>query len=211
MKHQLSYGLRISLGCAPTCGPMTPRSSSRSIRRATWLKPILLSSVGERKERTVSAIADDKFIMSAGFDDPTALKVADHRCMADGREPVRDDDRGASVRKTAQRILNRSLCECVKGACSLVENKDCRIFEEHAGNRDALGLSARKAHPALAYRRVKAIGKRPDGIGEVRAFKRADKTAMVLFPPPDGPTNAQTLPAGITSEGMSSTSLSVPG
>ena len=52
--------------------------------------------------------------------------------MADGREPVRDDDRGASVRKTAQRILNRSLCECVKGACSLVENKDCRIFEESA-------------------------------------------------------------------------------
>ena len=29
----LRYSLRISLGCAPTCGPMTPRSSSRSMRR----------------------------------------------------------------------------------------------------------------------------------------------------------------------------------
>ena len=93
--------------------------------------------------------------------------------MADGGEPVRDDDRGASVRKATEGILNRSLGECIESACRLVKNQDRRIFEEHAGNRNSLSLSTGKAHTSLAYRHIKAVGKRSDEIGEVRAFKRA--------------------------------------
>src|SRR6185503_1426011 len=48
-------------------------------------------------------------------------------------------------------------------------NQDVRVFENHAGNGDALLLAARKLQATLAYARGVAIGKLRDEIGELCA------------------------------------------
>src|SRR6202034_246322 len=79
-------------------------------------------------------------------DDPIGLQ---HR-----GEPMRDDERRASLHEPLERLLHQQLRFRVERARGLVEEEDGRILENCAGESDALALAARQPRAALAEERV---------------------------------------------------------
>ncbi len=74
-----------------------------------------------------------------------------------GREPMRDDDRGAALHQLFERLLHEPLGLRVERTRRLVEQQNRRILEYRARQRDALALAAREARAALAEERVVAL------------------------------------------------------
>ena len=77
-----------------------------------------------------------------------------------GRQAVRDDDRRAPCHQLLERLLHEQLARGVERARRLVEQQNRRILENRACDRDALPLSARQPHAALAEERVVALRQR---------------------------------------------------
>ena len=77
--------------------------------------------------------------------------------VADRREAVGDDERGAAVEQAAQRALDAALGADVDRARRLVEDQDARVGEQRARERDELPLAEREAEAALAELRVVAV------------------------------------------------------
>src|SRR5215472_1854133 len=93
-----------------------------------------------REQRLVRAALDDRAVVE------DQNLVGGH----DGREPVRDDERGAVLGDAIERVLDVLLGVAVERRSRLVEQKDRRALEDRAGDRDALLLPARKLQAALA-------------------------------------------------------------
>jgi len=68
----------------------------------------------------------------------------------DGREPVRDHQRGAILRHAVERVLDVALGVAVERGSRLVKEQDRRCFEDGARNGDALFLAAGEFQTALA-------------------------------------------------------------
>ena len=62
--------------------------------------------------------------------------------LLNGREPVRNDERGAVLRGIVERLLHEPFAGGIERAGGLVEQQDGRILQDRASNRDALPLSA---------------------------------------------------------------------
>ena len=69
---------------------------------------------------------------------------------ANGSQTMRDDQHGASLHQVGQRGLHQRLAFGVKGRGGLIENQNRRIFEDGAGNGQALALAAGKAEALFA-------------------------------------------------------------
>ncbi|KAH0533739.1 hypothetical protein FGG08_007578 [Glutinoglossum americanum] len=116
-------------------------------------------------------VADRQLVVGAGLDDAAAI---DHRHavdIADGREPVRDDDRGPSAHRLLQGDLHGPFAGLVEGAGGLVEDQDPRIAVERPGDREALALAPGQARTPVAQDVVQALGETADefrGIGQLR-------------------------------------------
>ena len=95
--------------------------------------------------------------MRALLDDRAVLEHDDQVGVADGREAVGDDERGAAVEQAAQRALDPPLGADVDRARRLVEDQDPRVGEQRAAERDELALAEREAEAALAELRVVAV------------------------------------------------------
>ena len=136
-------------------------------------------ALSDRKKGPVAAVSGDKLIVRPRFDDASVLKVTDHRRVADGCESVRDDNRRASTREAAERILNGGLGERIEGARCLVKNKNWGILEEHAGDRDTLRLTAGKPNAALPNGCVEPLRQSFHEIVEVGVFEGSEKFHVV--------------------------------
>src|SRR5262249_32247445 len=68
-----------------------------------------------------------------------------------GREPMRDDERGAVLRHLLERILDVLLGVTVERGGRLVEQQDRRSFQDGARDGDALLLAAGQFQAALAH------------------------------------------------------------
>src|SRR5262249_7543428 len=68
----------------------------------------------------------------------------------DGREPMRDDERGAVLRHPLERVLDLLLRVAVERRGRLVEHQDRRRLEDGARDRHALLLAAGELQAALA-------------------------------------------------------------
>ena len=102
---------------------------------------------------------------AVGHDVPV-LEQDDAVGQADRREPVRHDQRGATLHEHAQRVVDLLLDLDVDGAGGVVEHQDGRVDEQGAGDGDALALTARQGVAAFAHHRVVAVGQFPDeGVG----------------------------------------------
>ena len=66
-------------------------------------------------------------------------------------KPMRDDERRAVVHQLLQRILDEALGLGVERGGRFVEDQDRRILQQRARDRDALPLSAREQHAAIAH------------------------------------------------------------
>jgi hypothetical protein len=74
------------------------------------------------------------------LDDLAVLEHHDQVGVADRREAVGDDERGATVQEASQRAFDLPLGADVDGARRLVEDQDARIGEQRPRERDELAL-----------------------------------------------------------------------
>jgi hypothetical protein len=89
-------------------------------------------------------------VVRAHLGDGAGLQDGDEVGLADGGEPVRDDEGGAADHEAVQRLLHQLLRLGVQRACGLVEEEDGRVLEHGPGNGDPLLLAAGELQAALA-------------------------------------------------------------
>ena len=97
--------------------------------------------------------------MRAGFNDVSLVHDDDLIGILNGREPVRDDETGAVPHQFDHGVLNMLFGSCIDRGCRLVENKNLRITEESASDRQQLALPLRKvgAGGTVSYPSVRAL------------------------------------------------------
>src|SRR5205814_10205925 len=93
-------------------------------------------------EIVVDALLAQELRVVALLHDPAAVHHDDLVGVADRREPVRDDERGAAVTEPRHRLLDEDLGTRVHVARRLVENEGARTGEERARDRDELPLAS---------------------------------------------------------------------
>ncbi len=86
-----------------------------------------------------------------------------------------DDDYGATLLETLQRLHDHRLGLHIDGARGLVQNEHRAVLQKGAGDGDALALAARELDPALSYLGVIALGKSDDELVGVRRPGRRDQ------------------------------------
>ena len=89
-------------------------------------------------------------MMGAALDDLALVEHDDLVGADDGREPVRDHQRGAAARDALERVLDFLLGVAVERRGRLVEHQDRRRFQDRARDGDALLLAAGQFQAALA-------------------------------------------------------------
>ena len=75
----------------------------------------------------------------------------------DGRKPVGDDQRGASLDQPGQRLAHPELGIGVHAGGRLIEDQDARVVGQRAGKRDQLLLPGGERVAALLQQRVEAL------------------------------------------------------
>ena len=98
--------------------------------------------------------------MRALLDDPAVLEHDDAPGLADRRQPVGDDDRGAAGQQPPQAVLDAALGVQVDVRGRLVEDEDARVGDERAGEGDELALAGGELHAALADLACRAVRER---------------------------------------------------
>ena len=95
--------------------------------------------------------------MGALFDDSPAIHDDDPVGGPGGRQPVRDDDRGAGlISRSSASWTSFSLCASSAEVASSSSRKR-RVAKQGAGDDDALALTARQPRPAFAEETVIAV------------------------------------------------------
>ena len=89
--------------------------------------------------------------------DPPGLEHQDARRLADGGEPMGDDEGGAVLHDFVERHQHFGFGRGIERAGRLVENQDRRVLQQRARNRQALALATRQRAPALAHFGVKTF------------------------------------------------------
>src|SRR3954447_9996887 len=95
-------------------------------------------------EQTVRGAALEELGVRTEVGDLAALEHEDLVGADEAREPVRDDDDGAPRGDTAEGPLHDRLALGIERARRLVEDKDARVAQQRAGDREALPLAARE-------------------------------------------------------------------
>src|SRR3990170_4537919 len=136
--------------------------------------PVLLTVLElELVEVAVGFARFEKLVVPAAGGNPAAL---DHENLVGayhGREPVRDNDGGASREQVVDRRLDEPLAFAVEIARRLVEYEHARVAQYRARDRDALLLTAGKFDAALADFGVVAVWKLRYELVRVRKPPRA--------------------------------------
>ena len=100
--------------------------------------------------------------MRALLDDPPLLQHHDVVGIRHRRQPVADDDRGASTSRRTQVGEDPGLGAGVHGGQRIVEQQQRRVGEQRARDRDPLALAARQRDAAFADARFVAMRKALD-------------------------------------------------
>ncbi len=94
-------------------------------------------------ELGVEAGAGEEFVVGAALEDAAFLQDEDEVGVADGGEAVRDDEGGAAGEEALERLLDEELGVRVDAGGGFIEDEDGRIFQESAGDGDALFFADR--------------------------------------------------------------------
>src|SRR5207245_4382434 len=101
-------------------------------------------------ERAVAAAECDELGVRAALDDLSLLEHENLIGAANGRQPVRDDERRPALPQRSQSVLDERYALAVETRGGLVEDEDARVRQNRARDRHALPLATRQLHPALA-------------------------------------------------------------
>ena len=110
--------------------------------------------------------------MRPTLDDAAVFHQQNQIRAADGREPVRDDERRAAGEQFGHRRLNQLLALGVEIARRFVEDQDLRRGEDRARDGEPLLLAAGQLHAAFADEGVIALGQLLDEFVRVGASRR---------------------------------------
>ncbi len=83
----------------------------------------------------------EQLLVGAAFNDAAMVHHQHLVGMLDGRQPVRDDQRGAFGHQALQRVLHQALGFVVQRRSGFVEDKDRGVAQDRAGDRQALALA----------------------------------------------------------------------
>src|SRR6185437_10484533 len=101
-------------------------------------------------QRGVIAVLRDQFAVAALLDDAAVFEHDQAVHLRDGGEPVRDGDYGLAGHQRAETRLDRGFDFAVERRGRLVEYQDRRVFQNDAGDGDALALAAGQLDAAFA-------------------------------------------------------------
>src|SRR5690606_29352697 len=116
----------------------------------------LLSSASHRRRRFVAlaeglpsqpgveAAGLQQAFVGAVLHDAAAVDDEDPVGVADGAEPVGDDEAGPPLHQPLQRLLDEAFALDIECARRLIENQDPRVLQDRAGDADPLALPARQ-------------------------------------------------------------------
>ena len=90
-----------------------------------------------------------QFVVRARFDDAARLHHEDGVGVADGGEPVGDDEAGAAGAQVGHGVLDEGLGAGVDGRGGLVEDEDRRLGEEGAGDGEELAFAGAEVGAVL--------------------------------------------------------------
>jgi hypothetical protein len=112
-------------------------------------------------QRGVMAALAQPRLVRALLDDAALIEHDQTVHACDGGESVRHRNHSLACHQRLQARLDGGLDLAVERGRCFVEHQDRRILEDDARNGDALALSARELHPALAHLRVVAAALLP--------------------------------------------------
>ena len=107
------------------------------------------------------AILRKQIAMRTLLDDAALVEHDEAIHLSDGREPMRDRDHRLAGHQRAQARLNGGFDFAVERRGRFVEYQNRRVFENDAGDGNALALAAGKLHAALADMSVIAAAAAP--------------------------------------------------
>ena len=79
--------------------------------------------------------------MGSSFDDTAVFEYHDGVAVADGGEPVGDDEHGAPLHQVIHTFLHNTLCPRIDGGRCLIEDEHRRISDRRPGDGEELPLS----------------------------------------------------------------------
>ena len=93
-------------------------------------------------EAAVNALLRHKFVVVAGLNDAPLVNNQDLIGVANGIEPVGNDQQGLAPAQLGDGLLDVALVVGVHAGSGLIQNHDGSILQNAAGNGDSLPLSA---------------------------------------------------------------------
>src|SRR5690606_24719028 len=106
--------------------------------------------------------------VSAALDDPAVIEHEDLVSALDRRQPVRDDERRATLSQTTQSVPDQRLALAVEARRRFVEDQHAWIRDDGTRNRETLPLSAGQLHTPLTDDGVVAVLEPIDELVRVR-------------------------------------------
>ncbi len=114
--------------------------------------------------------------MGADLGDAAGFEDDDAGGAADGGEAMGDEEGGAALHEVRERGLDVGFAFGVEGAGGLVEDEDGGVFEDGAGDGEALAFAAGETHAFFADDGVVALGHAQDEVvGEGHAWRPAGR------------------------------------
>ena len=92
------------------------------------------------------------------LDDAAVLEDQDAAGIAHGGEAMGDDEGGSALHHLIERPVTPRLGHRIERAGGFVENEDRRVFQQRAGDGEALAFAAGEKPAALADARFEAFG-----------------------------------------------------
>ena len=112
----------------------------------------------------VDPVCPEQLFMTSLLADPAAAHDQDPVRLQDGGETVRDDDTGPPLHQDVDSLLDGIFRNGIQGGGGLVQYEDLGIFQDHAGDTQALFLSPGELEAAVADDRVISVRLRHDKV-----------------------------------------------
>src|SRR5262249_54121957 len=150
------YSLLISLPPSKTKSQDLPRPGARMAKRVTTRRDRRRDL--ESNQPPVEAASVPQFFRLAHFSDHPVREDCHAVSQIGSGQAVSDDDDRAPGDQATQRFQNEPFRLSVHRGGRLIQNEDRGVFQEGAGDGDALTLAAGQGHPPLSHIGVIALG-----------------------------------------------------